>query len=61
MHELTRLKGTHQYGRAYRVMLESDPHAPGSVDRVLMEESIRLCRETAPPLYGGYTPLVAGY
>jgi transglutaminase-like putative cysteine protease len=42
-------------------MLESDPHAPGSVDRVLMEQSVRLCRETAPYLYGDYTPLVAVY
>lgn len=42
-------------------MLESDPHAPGSVDRVLMEDSIRLCHETASYLYGEYSPTMAGY
>ena len=54
-------QGTGQYGRAYRIMLEFDPHAPGTVDRVLMEDSIRLCAETASYLYGEYTPLVAIY
>jgi transglutaminase-like putative cysteine protease len=42
-------------------MLESDPHASGSVDRVLMEEAIRLCHETASFLYDEYTSKLAGY
>jgi transglutaminase-like putative cysteine protease len=61
MIDLGHFQGTGQYGRAYRIMLESDPHAPGSVDRVLMEESIRLGHEPAPHLYGGYTPTVVTY
>jgi hypothetical protein len=53
--------GIHQYGRAYQTMLENDPHAPGSVDRVLWADMIRLCRETAPFLYSEYTLQEPGY
>jgi len=44
------------FGKAYRAMLERDPHAPGSVDRVLVEKMVRLCQETADLLYSGFTP-----
>jgi hypothetical protein len=43
------------FGRAYRVMLERDVHAPGSVDRVLAERMVLVAPETearlseAPP------------
>ena len=49
-------RGLAQFGPAYRVMLENDAHAPGSVDRVLMENMVRLCTETADYLYSQYTP-----
>ena len=32
--------GTGVFGRAYRVMLGRDVHAPGSVDRVLAERMV---------------------
>jgi hypothetical protein len=35
MIDLERYRGIGQFGRAYRIMLENDAHAPGSVDRVL--------------------------
>lgn len=44
--------GLGQFGEAYRVMLENDAHAPGSVDRALMERMVRLCAATASLLYG---------
>jgi len=49
-------RGLAQFGPAYRVMLENDAHAPGSVDQVLMENMVRLCTETADYLYSQYTP-----
>lgn len=58
---LSRYQGTGQFGLAYQIMLENDPHAPGSVDRVLMERMIRLCPETAPYLYTEYTPTQVRY
>jgi len=48
--------GSGQFGPAYRIMLEHDTHAPGSVDRVGIEHMIRLCDATAEFLYSGYTP-----
>jgi len=42
-------------------MLENDSHAPGSVDRILMEEMVKLCPETADYLYRAYTPLKTLY
>ena len=53
--DISRYQGTGQFGRAYQFMLEHDSHALGSVDRVLTEKMVRLCPETAPYLYGGYT------
>lgn len=48
-------KGIHQFGRAYQIMAENDTHTPGSVDRVLIENMIRLCPETVSYLYVDYT------
>ena len=53
--------GPKAFGAAYRIMLENDPHAAGSVDREILSRMIRLCRETAPYLYGGYSDLTTGY
>lgn len=49
-------QGINQFGKAYQIMLENDTHAPGSVDRVLMGDMIRLCSETTDYLYSEYTP-----
>lgn len=59
--DLSEYMGIAQFGKAYQIMLENDPHAPGSVDRVLAQRMIRLCRETAPQLYTGYTPTTIHY
>ena len=50
-----------QFGPAYEYMLAHDAHAPGSVDRVLTAQMIRLCQETATYLYTDYTPVEASY
>jgi len=50
-------RGTGQFGPAYQVMLENDSHALGSVDRVLMEQMVKLCSQTVGYLYATYTPL----
>jgi hypothetical protein len=54
--EVTTFQGIGQFGPAYRRMLEGDSHAPGSVDRVLLETMIRLCPQTAEYLYERHTP-----
>ena len=59
--DLKPFTGPKSFGRAYRTMLENDPHAAGSVDLEIMSGMIRLCRETAPYLYGGYSDLTTGY
>ena len=59
--DLRRFTGLGQFGPAYRIMLENDSHAPGSVDRVLSERMIRLCPETAAYLYTDYTPTTVHY
>ena len=53
--------GTSLFGRAYRVMMENDAHAAGSVDRELTARMIRLCPQTAVYLYDEYTPVVSRY
>jgi len=53
--------GLKQFGEAYRIMLENDAHAPGSVDRVLMAGMVRLCAATATYLYTSHTPTCVGY
>ena len=42
-------------------MLENDTHAQGSVDREVVSNMLRLCDDTAPYLYDGYTDLDIGY
>ncbi len=54
-------QGSGQFGPAYRIMLEHDTHAPGSVDRVGIEHMVRLCDATAGFLYTGYTPTTTRY
>ena len=54
-------QGLSQFGPAYRIMLERDAHAQGSVDRVLMERMVRLCPETSAYLYAAYTPTDVRY
>ena len=52
---LAALTGPKAFGRAYRIMLDNDPHAPGSVDREIVASMVRLRDETAHHLYDGYT------
>jgi len=59
MLHLTRYQGLGQFGPAYRVMLENDAHAAGSVDRVLVEGMVRLCAATVEHLYRDFTLLRA--
>jgi transglutaminase-like putative cysteine protease len=54
--DLAPYTGIGQFGSAYRVMLANDSHAPGSVDRVLLDGMVRLCSQTAEYLYSRHTP-----
>jgi transglutaminase-like putative cysteine protease len=58
---LEAFQGIGQFGKACRIMLENDSHAPGSVDRVLAGRMVRLCDETADDLYTRYTPALVGF
>lgn len=55
MNDLSQYMGLAQFGRAYQYMIQNDTHAPGSVDRLLTEQMVRLCLETADYLYNGRT------
>jgi hypothetical protein len=44
-------RGPGVFGPAYRAMFEAEPHPPGSVDRVLIEEMVLLGEKTRPRLY----------
>ncbi len=59
--EYTRFMGSAQFGPAYQMMFDNDTHAPGSVDRVLTEQMVRLCSETETYLYTEYTPIEVSY
>lgn len=59
--DLSRYTGIGQFGPAYETMLRRDAHAPGSVDRVLLERMVRLCRETVGYLYAQHTPTGLAY
>ena len=59
--ELKRFQGIGQFGPAYRRMLEADSHAPGSVDRALLDQMVRLCDATAPYLYTVHTPATVSH
>ena len=52
---LAALTGPKAFGRAYRIMLDNDPHGAASVDREIVASMIRLCDESARYLYDGYT------
>lgn len=54
-------QGLGQFGPAYRVMLENDTHAPGSVDRVLMEKMVRILPQTKNYLCREHTPIRSLY
>ena len=58
---LAALTGPQAFGRAYRIMLDNDPHAPASADRAIVASMIRLCDETAGYLYDGYTSRSIAY
>jgi len=53
--DISGYRGITQFGRAWQYVMEHDSHAPGSVDRVLTDQMIRLCPETAAYLYNEYT------
>ena len=59
--DLARFTGTGAFGRSYRVMMENDAHAMGSVDRHLTQTMVRLCAEMADCLYLSFTPLAVEY
>ena len=59
--DISRYQGIDQFGKAYRITLENDTHAPGSVDRVLADTMVRLCAETVEYLYTRYSPTCTRY
>ncbi len=59
--EIARYLGEDQFGPAYRIMLAGDAHAPGCVDRVLLQRMIRLGAATVDYLYASYTPTTLRY
>ena len=59
--EPSRYAGIAQFGPAYQVMLARDPHAPGSVDCVLVHRMVRLCADTAEWLYTRFTATESRY
>ena len=61
MTNLSQYKGPSQFGKAYHIMYQNDSHAPGSVDRALLEEIVRICPETRDHLYTTFTPLQTHY
>ncbi|MDO9538346.1 MAG: transglutaminase domain-containing protein [Thermoplasmata archaeon] len=61
MKSIDKYKGINQFGLAYKIMFENDSHAPGSVDRVLMENMVRLNSDTVDYLYSDYTSLKSNY
>jgi hypothetical protein len=46
------LRGPRCFGAAYAAMYARDPHASGSIDRMLLERMVRIAPETALELYG---------
>lgn len=59
--EIKKHTGIFQFGRAYAKMLENDPHPSGTIDRVLLENMVRLTSETRNFLYSSFTPLQVKY
>ena len=58
---LAAFTGPKAFGRAYRIMLDNDPHAPTSADRAMVMGMVRLCDGTVDYLYGGSTSRSIGY
>ena len=58
---LSSFTGRAQFGPAYQMTFDNDTHEPGSVDRVLTEQMVRLCSETEIYLYTEYTPIEVSY
>lgn len=61
MNNIPKYQRLSQFGSAYKVMLENDTHASGSIDRILVESMIRLCPETVDFLCNEYTPTRSFY
>ena len=61
MVDLASFTGPQAFGKAYQQMLDNDAHAPGSVDREIASNMVRLREETASPLCDAYTDLHIGY
>ena len=61
MMDISRYQGINQFGKAYAAMLRNDPHALGSVDRVLAERMVRICVDTAEYLYTRHTSTSVEY
>lgn len=61
MANISEYTGISQFGASYRTMLENDTHAAQSVDRVLIENLVKLCSETWKYLYEAYTPTTCSY
>lgn len=61
MTDLRKYTGTGVFGLAYAVMLARDCHAPGSVDRVLLDRMVLVCPRTADYLYSQFTPAAVEY
>ena len=61
MMNLAALTGPKAFGRAYRRMLDNDPHARASADREIVASMIRLRDESARYLYDSYTSRSIAY
>jgi len=61
MINISTYQGLGVFGPAYKIMLENDAHASGSIDRILVESMIRLCSETVDFLYNEYAPTRSFY
>lgn len=59
--DIEKHRGIYQFGPAYGVMLANDLHPVGSVDRVLLENMIRLNPQTVDFLYNNFTSLEVKY
>lgn len=59
--DLHRYQGSAHFGPGYHYLYEHDSHAPGSVDRALLEEMLLVCAETETYLYTAFTPLEPHY
>ena len=54
-------KGIGIFGKQYKIMYQNDTHADDSVDRILLEEMIKLDSNSVEYLYNSYTDLHVRY